>query len=100
MLTRVITRRDTLRSGLTAAGLLAFLPDWPALAEGDTDVPFRRLSGRLQSECQSQSGKSLPRYPRHRWPHHAQRSVLLHPALQSSRDRRRCLPPQVHWHGE
>ena len=40
MLTRVITRRDTLKSGLTAAGLLAFLPDWPALAEGDTDVPF------------------------------------------------------------
>jgi DMSO/TMAO reductase YedYZ molybdopterin-dependent catalytic subunit len=37
-----ITRRDTLRTGLTAAGLLALIPEWavPALAEGETDVPF------------------------------------------------------------
>ncbi|PWU00515.1 MAG: hypothetical protein C5B51_25090, partial [Terriglobia bacterium] len=37
-----MTRRETLRRGLTAAGLLALVPEWaiPALAEGDTDVPF------------------------------------------------------------
>src|SRR5438045_9319079 len=37
-----VTRRETLRRGLAAASLLALLPDWatPALAQGDTDVPF------------------------------------------------------------
>jgi len=37
-----ITRRETLRRGLAAASLLALIPEWatPALAEGDTDVPF------------------------------------------------------------
>lgn len=36
------TRRETLKRGLAAAGLLAFAPDWvtPALAEGEVDVPF------------------------------------------------------------
>ena len=37
------TRRDVLKSGLTAAGLAAFgIPEWavPALAEGETLVPF------------------------------------------------------------
>jgi DMSO/TMAO reductase YedYZ molybdopterin-dependent catalytic subunit len=36
------TRRETLRRGLTAAGLLAFVPEWatPALAQGEVDVPF------------------------------------------------------------
>jgi len=37
-----ISRRETLRAGLAASSLLALLPDWavPALAQGDTDVPF------------------------------------------------------------
>ena len=37
-----ITRRDTLRRGLAATSLLAFIPDWatPALAQGDTEVAF------------------------------------------------------------
>jgi DMSO/TMAO reductase YedYZ molybdopterin-dependent catalytic subunit len=37
-----ITRRETLRFGLTATSLLALAPDWalPALAEGEADVPF------------------------------------------------------------
>jgi DMSO/TMAO reductase YedYZ molybdopterin-dependent catalytic subunit len=41
-LEQTATRRQTLRRGLTAAGLLAFIPDWatPALAEGEVDVPF------------------------------------------------------------
>jgi DMSO/TMAO reductase YedYZ molybdopterin-dependent catalytic subunit len=36
-----LTRRDTLKRGLAAASLLA-LPEWviPALAQGETDVPF------------------------------------------------------------
>ena len=40
--TTTTTRRETLKRGLTAAGLLAFLPEWatPALAEGEVDVPF------------------------------------------------------------
>ncbi len=35
-----ITRRETLRRGLAATSLLAFLPELPALAQGETDVPF------------------------------------------------------------
>jgi DMSO/TMAO reductase YedYZ molybdopterin-dependent catalytic subunit len=37
-----ITRRETLKKGLAATSLLALLPDWavPALAQGETDVPF------------------------------------------------------------
>lgn len=42
-----ITRRETARRGLTAAGLLAFGSDWglPALAQGETVVPFTDLPG-------------------------------------------------------
>src|SRR5215212_3820300 len=37
-----ITRRDTLRLGLTTAAALALVPEWalPALAQGEVDVPF------------------------------------------------------------
>ena len=37
-----MTRRETLRKGLAAASLLALMSEWnlPALAEGETDVPF------------------------------------------------------------
>ena len=37
-----ITRRETLRRGLAATSLLAFVPDWatPALAQGESEVPF------------------------------------------------------------
>jgi DMSO/TMAO reductase YedYZ molybdopterin-dependent catalytic subunit len=37
-----VTRRETLRRGLAATSLLALVPDWatPALAQGDTEVPF------------------------------------------------------------
>ena len=37
-----ITRRETLRRGLAVTSLLALVPDWvtPALAEGETEVPF------------------------------------------------------------
>ena len=37
-----ISRRETLRRGLTAASLLALAADWavPALAQGETDIPF------------------------------------------------------------
>src|SRR4030081_3362975 len=40
-----ITRRETVRIGLAAAGLLALVPDWaiPALAAGETLVPFTDL---------------------------------------------------------
>jgi DMSO/TMAO reductase YedYZ molybdopterin-dependent catalytic subunit len=40
-----ITRRESLRRGLAAGSLLAFVPDWaiPALAQGETDVPFTDL---------------------------------------------------------
>ena len=40
-----ITRRETVRRGLAAASLLALVPDWaiPALAQGDTLVPFTDL---------------------------------------------------------
>ena len=37
-----MTRRETLRRGLAAAGALAIVPEWalPALAQGEVDVPF------------------------------------------------------------
>ena len=37
-----MTRRDTLKRGLAAAGALALVPEWalPALAQGDVEVPF------------------------------------------------------------
>jgi DMSO/TMAO reductase YedYZ molybdopterin-dependent catalytic subunit len=37
-----ITRRETLRRGLTATSLLALIPEWatPGLAQGETDAPF------------------------------------------------------------
>jgi len=40
-----ITRRETVRRGLAAAGLLALAPDWglPALAQSETLVPFTDL---------------------------------------------------------
>lgn len=41
-MTSTITRRETLRRSLAATSLLAFIPDLalPALAEGETEVPF------------------------------------------------------------
>jgi DMSO/TMAO reductase YedYZ molybdopterin-dependent catalytic subunit len=40
--TEQISRRETLKRGLAATSLLALVPDWavPALAEGETDIPF------------------------------------------------------------
>jgi DMSO/TMAO reductase YedYZ molybdopterin-dependent catalytic subunit len=37
-----MTRRESLRRGITAAGALALVPEWalPALAQGEVDVPF------------------------------------------------------------
>jgi DMSO/TMAO reductase YedYZ molybdopterin-dependent catalytic subunit len=37
-----MTRRETLKRGMAAAGALALVPEWalPALAQGDVDVPF------------------------------------------------------------
>jgi DMSO/TMAO reductase YedYZ molybdopterin-dependent catalytic subunit len=38
----VISRRETLKRGLAAAGALSLIPEWalPALAQGEVDVPF------------------------------------------------------------
>jgi DMSO/TMAO reductase YedYZ molybdopterin-dependent catalytic subunit len=42
MMADALTRRDTLKRGLAAAGALALVPEWalPALAQGEVDVPF------------------------------------------------------------
>jgi hypothetical protein len=44
-MSEAITRRETVCRGLTAASLLALARDWalPALAQGDTLVPFTDL---------------------------------------------------------
>jgi DMSO/TMAO reductase YedYZ molybdopterin-dependent catalytic subunit len=44
-----ITRRETLKRGLTATSLLALLPDWaiPALAQSETIVPFTDLPANI-----------------------------------------------------
>jgi DMSO/TMAO reductase YedYZ molybdopterin-dependent catalytic subunit len=43
------TRRETLRRGLAAASLLGLAPEWaiPALAQGETDVPFTDLPANI-----------------------------------------------------
>ena len=51
-MTEPISRRETLETlsrGLAAAGLLAWIPEWatPALAEGETDVPFTDIPKNL-----------------------------------------------------
>jgi len=40
-----ISRRETLKRGLAATSLLALVPEWamPALAQGETDIPFTDL---------------------------------------------------------
>jgi DMSO/TMAO reductase YedYZ molybdopterin-dependent catalytic subunit len=45
MMSEQITRRETVRRGLAAAGFLTLAPEWalPALAEGETLVPFTDL---------------------------------------------------------
>jgi hypothetical protein len=42
VMSKGMTRRETLRRGVAAAGALALVPDWalPALAQGEVDVPF------------------------------------------------------------
>jgi DMSO/TMAO reductase YedYZ molybdopterin-dependent catalytic subunit len=42
---KAITRRDSLKGALAAMGAVALIPEWafPALADGDTDVPFTDL---------------------------------------------------------
>ena len=44
-----MTRRETLKRGLAAASLLALVPEWamPALAQGDTDVPFTDIPAKF-----------------------------------------------------
>src|SRR5260370_34546897 len=44
-----ITRRESLRKGLAAAGLAALAPEWtmPALAQGETPVPFTDLPANI-----------------------------------------------------
>mgnify|MGYP003575251179 CR=1 FL=1 len=39
---KAMTRRETLKRGIVAAGALALVPEWalPALAQGEVDVPF------------------------------------------------------------
>ena len=92
-----MTRRETLKRGLAAAGALALVPEWalPALAQGDVDVPVHRRPRDLQSQPAGRR-PALPRHPQDRRPDHADRPVLLHPALQQTRDRRGDLPPEDH----
>src|SRR6202049_562282 len=56
-----ITRRETLRRGLAAASLLALVPDWatPALAEGDTDVPFTDIPATFNPNNPSATSRVL-----------------------------------------
>ncbi len=43
---QTMSRRETLKKGLTAAGLMALLPDWavPAAAQDEQDVPFTDIA--------------------------------------------------------
>ena len=84
-----ITRRETLRTGLTAAGLLALVPEWavPATTEGETDIAFTDYPKDYKVNANPARGQSFFRYPQNRWPHHAQRPVLLYPTLQPPGDR-------------
>ena len=51
-----ITRRETLKRGLAASSLLAFLPELPALAQGETDVPFTDYPANYKSNSNPNAG--------------------------------------------
>ena len=84
-----LTRRETLKRGLVAAGVLALVPEWalPALAQGEADVPFTDIPATFNPSNPDRR-EPVSRHPEDRRPHHAERPVLLHPALQQARDRR------------
>ena len=62
-----LTRRETLKRGLAATSLLAFVPEWamPALAEGDTENHIRQAFDQQErSACQDKDfEKSPPHVP-------------------------------------
>ena len=90
-----LTRRETLKRGLVAASLLALAPEWtlPALAQGDADVPFTDIPATFHR------GEPVSRHPEDRRPHHAERPVLLHSALQQARNRSGRVPSEAHGAG-
>jgi DMSO/TMAO reductase YedYZ molybdopterin-dependent catalytic subunit len=56
-----ITRRETLKRGLLAAGVLAVVPEWaiPALAQGDVDVPFTDFPATFVANAPNGARRSL-----------------------------------------
>jgi len=56
-----ITRRETLRRGAALTSLLALVPDWatPALAQGDTEVPFTDIPANFNPSNPNAATRSL-----------------------------------------
>jgi len=56
-----ISRRETLRRGLAATSLLGLVPDWaiPALAQGETDVPFTDIPANFNPNNPSATSRLL-----------------------------------------
>ena len=89
-----ITRRETVRRGLAATSLLALLPEWalPALAQGETLVPFTDLPANFNPTPSARPAHA--RHPQDRRSVHAEGSVLHHAALRPSRSRPGNVSPQ------
>ena len=98
---QLATRRDTLKRGLAAAGLLAFVPDWatPALAQGEVDVPFTDIPATFNPN-NATTARSHARYSEDRRAVHTERPVLHHPAHEQAGSRCGHLQAEVHRHGE
>ncbi len=90
-----LSRRETLKQAMAVAAALA-VPEWmlPALAQGETDVPFTDVPDSFTPRAGGRRSP-VPRPSYHRRLPHAERSVLLHPALQQARDRRRGLQAEA-----
>src|SRR5215216_6177590 len=56
-----ITRRETLKRGLTAAGVLALVPDWalPVLAQGEVDEAFTDVPAAFAANAPDGARRSL-----------------------------------------
>ncbi len=95
-----ITRRETLKRGLVATSLLALWSDWnfPALAQGETDVPFTDIPANFNTNPSATT--RLARHPENRWSLHSAGSVFRRSALQPAANRCRLLPAEVDGDGE
>ena len=90
---REVTRRETVRRGLAATGLLGLTRTWglPALAEGEVTCRSRICRRRWRTSTQPRSRPANSGCAENRWAADAQGSVFHYAAPRPSGDRSRDL---------